>query len=198
MQTFFRGGGKFRVQTKKRGQGRKLNYARCYTLHLLGGGKNDTRGGQNAPPPPPPPPLLNTALHPLWPTILKVWIAASLIAWLTLNCNLQLQLLGSITFGTYNILQVPTQDPWAMLIHHIRLGNPKRELHGQEADYTSCNGTPIYPYTYNTGTTQFSTQFSVSLCQPNEWLKADLFLRTCSRRKGPASCLLRRTIVFVG
>ena len=38
------------VQKRGRGGGA---YMRCYTLHLLGGGKNDTKGA-NVPPPPPP------------------------------------------------------------------------------------------------------------------------------------------------
>ena len=43
--------------TNKRGGAEA--YVRCYTLYLLGGGENDTRGGKCPSPPPPP---LNTAL----------------------------------------------------------------------------------------------------------------------------------------
>ena len=55
MQKLFQGGGggKFGVWTKEGGWAEA--YVRCYTLHLLGGGRM-TQGGGNVPPP------LNTAL----------------------------------------------------------------------------------------------------------------------------------------
>ena len=59
MQKFFQGGKIWGTDKGEGGGGGGEAYVECYTLHLLGGGENDTRGGKYPSPPP-----LNTALNP--------------------------------------------------------------------------------------------------------------------------------------
>ena len=64
MQKFFQGGGQIWGMDKRGGA---EAYVGCYTLHLLGGGENDTRGGKC----PSPPRHLNTALCTIDPFLLR-------------------------------------------------------------------------------------------------------------------------------